>query len=175
MTSILKVSEIQDPTNGNTAMTVNTGGVVGQPNKPTFQVGLSANQSIPNATVTKITFNDLQASSGGFDVGGYFNTSNNRYVPLVSGYYFIVIQLRIETSTPDYLQIYIKKNGTDVRFHSGMESNAANAYVSAHTSTIVHMNGSTDYLDFHTYHNTGSAVNLLANYGQTQVGGFLIG
>jgi len=72
------------------------------------------------------------------------------------------------------LQCYIKKNGQTIRFNTGVEGNAANSYVDVNTSTIVQMNGSTDYLTIDTYHNYGSARNILATGGQTQFGGYLI-
>ena len=164
--SKLFVDEIQPKT---------TGGVITfQPNRPMFQVGLSSDQSIPNASTTQINWNDVQTSSGGFNVGSHFDLSNNWFKPTIAGYYFLVVQARIETSTPDYLQIKINKNGTVIRFHNGMESNSANAYVTAHTSSIVYMNGSSDYITVSTYHNSGSAKDILSIYGQSQFGGYLI-
>ena len=177
--STLKVGTIQDHANGNNALVINSAGVVTQPAKPIFQVGLTANQSIANATITQVNFNDktsTYASGNGshFDIGGYFNTGNSRYLPLVAGYYFVVVALRISNTTPDYLQCYIKKNGQTIRFNSAVEGNAANSYVDICTSTIVHMNGSSDYLTIDTYHNAGSAQNILSTGGQTQFGGYLI-
>jgi hypothetical protein len=179
MASVLKVNEIQH-TGGTSALTIDSNGVIKTPARPIFQVGLTANQSVSNATITQINFNDktsTYASGNGshFDIGGYFNTSNSRYLPLVAGYYFVVVSLRIEGTTPDYLQCYIKKNGQTIRFNTGVEGNAANSYVDVHTSTIVQMNGSSDYLTIDTYHNYGSARNILSTGGQTQFGGYLIG
>ena len=56
-----------------------------------------------------------------------------------------------------------------------MESNAANAYVTAHTTTTVYMNGSSDYIEVYAQHNAGSTQNIMNQYGQTQFGGFLVG
>ena len=178
MASTLKVDTIAH-TGGTSAIAITSGGVVTQPAKPIFQVGLTANQSVAHQTLTQVNFNDKTstfASGNGshFDIGGYFNTGNSRYIPQVAGYYFVVVSLRIETVSPDYLQVYIKKNGQTIRFNSGMESNAANAYVDVNTSTIVQMNGSGDYLTVDTYHNTGSSQNIINIGGQTQFGGYLI-
>jgi len=178
MASILKVNELQH-TGGTSAIAINSNGVVTQPAKPIFQVGLTANQAVANQTITQVNFNDktstyASGNASHFDIGGYFNTGNSRYLPLVAGYYFVVVSLRIANATPDYLQCYIKKNGQTIRFNNGMESNAANAYVDVNTSTIVHMNGSSDYLTVDTYHNTGSTQNIMYNGGQTQFGGYLI-
>jgi len=171
--SILRTNQIQD-TSGNSAMMINSNGVINQPNKPMFQVGLSAAQSIPNATVSLVNFNDIQTSSGGFNIGGYFDTGNYWFKPLVAGYYYFDAQLVIENATPDYLGVYIYKNGTEIRYNVGTESNAANAYVGAHTSTFTYMNGSTDYVNVYALHNSGSSKNLQITFGRTQFGGYMI-
>ena len=164
--SKLFVDEIQPKT---------TGGVITfQPNRPMFQVGLSSDQSIPNGTTTQVNWNDIQESSGGFNIGGHFDLSNHRCKPTVSGYYFFTVQLRVEFATPDYLSLLIKKNGSTIRFNVGTESNAANAYVTSHTTTMVHMNGSSDFITVDCSQNSGSAKDLMSIYGQTQFGGFLI-
>ena len=164
--SKLFVDEIQPKT---------TGGVISfNPNRPMFQVGLSSAQSIPNATNTLVQFNDIQTASGGFSIGGYFDTSNYWFKPLVSGYYYFDAQLRLENATPDYVVIYINKNGTEIRANVGTESNAANAYVTAHTSTLTYMNGSTDYASVSVLHNSGSSKNLANTFGRTQFGGYMI-
>tara|TARA_B100000963_G_scaffold207755_1_gene180999 strand:- start:1003 stop:1539 length:537 start_codon:yes stop_codon:yes gene_type:complete len=175
----IKVNEIKTDTiknqAGTSAISINSSGVVTQPAKPMFQVGLSAHQAIATATDTKVTWNDVQTSSGGFNIGNHFDTSNNRFNPSVSGYYHIIIQLRLESTTPDFLVLYIRKNGSTIRQQVSVEGNAQNSYVCLHTSTIVHMNGSSDYIETVINHNVGSTTNLVSNYGHTQFGGYLIG
>ncbi len=151
------------------------GGAVSFPNKPMFQVGLSAHQGIAHATDTKVTWNDVQTSSGGFNIGNHFDTSNNWFKPSVSGYYHLIVQLRLENAAPGFLVVYIKKNGTTIRQQVSVEGNDQNSYVTAHTSTILHMNGSSDYIETVVNHNAGSTVNLMSNYGQSQFGGYLVG
>lgn len=164
--SKLFVDEIQPKT---------TGGVITfQPNRPMFQVGLSSTQSIPNATNTLVQFDDIQTASGGFNIGGYFDTSNYWFKPLIAGYYYFDAQLRLSNAAPDYVVVYINKNGTEIRANTGTESNAANAHVTAHTSTFTYMNGSTDYATVSAQHNTGSSQNLISDFGRTQFGGYMI-
>ena len=43
-------------------------------------------QAISDNTLTKIQFDEVA-----YDIGGYFDTSNNRYLPLIAGYYHIVL------------------------------------------------------------------------------------
>ena len=53
MSSILKVSEIQDPTNGNTALEVDNNGVVTRSVIPAWRVGRTSNQSISQGSSTE--------------------------------------------------------------------------------------------------------------------------
>tara|TARA_B100001059_G_C17550209_1_gene434879 strand:- start:138 stop:653 length:516 start_codon:yes stop_codon:yes gene_type:complete len=93
MTSILKVSEIQDPTNGNTALTVDSSGKVNAPvlgtltrNVVSFQAtGPSAYTSYGASGV--VTYNDT--SSAGFhdNTGGNYSTTNAEFTCPVAGLY----------------------------------------------------------------------------------------
>ena len=56
-----------------------------------------------------------------------------------------------------------------------MESNAANAWVSAHVSGIIQLNGSTDYIDVQVEHNFGSSIDTNSNFEYSNFTGFLIG
>ena len=160
--------------NGTNAMTISSGGVVTQPAKPMFRVKQSSDQAISNATATTVQFNDKTAS-GAFDIGGYFNTSNYRYIPQVAGYYFVASTVTIKATSVDYVIIFISKNGNGIYRNLGMESNAANAHVPAHVSGIIYMNGSSDYLDVQVQHNTGSNQNTNSNFEYSNFNGYLIG
>ena len=72
MTSILKVTEIQDPTNGNTALEIDSSGVVTQPTKPMFDVRGVAGQGLNSAPFPKGFFNNEK-----FDIGGYYDPVTN--------------------------------------------------------------------------------------------------
>ena len=173
MTSTLKVNTIQH-TGGTTGLAINSAGVVTQPAKPMFRVKQSSDQAIPNATATTVQFND-KTSSGAFDIGGYFNTSNYRYIPQVAGYYFVASTVTIKATSVDYVIIYISKNNSSIYRNLGMESNAANAHVPAHVSGIIYMNGSSDYLDVQVQHNTGSTQDTNSTFSFSNFNGYLIG
>ena len=171
--STLKVGTIQDPTNSNTAISINSAGVVTQPTKPMFRVKQSADQAIAHATGVTVQFNDLTHSEA-FNIGGYFNTSTYRYVPLVAGYYWFGATVTIRTAVPDYVIVFIRKNGVTQYRNIGMESNAQNAHVPAHVSGIIHMNGSSDYIDVQVLHNTGSTINTNSNFEYSNFTGYLV-
>ena len=173
MTSTLKVNTIQH-TGGTTGLTITSGGVVTQPTKPMFRVKQSSDQSIANASEITVEFND-KTSTGMFDIGGYFNTSNYRYIPLVAGYYWFVATVTMRSAAPDYVIINIRKNDVDEFRNVGMESNAANAHVPVHTSGLIYMNGSSDYVDVSCQHNKGSASNTNSGKEFSYFTGYLIG
>ena len=81
-------------TGGTTGITINSAGVVTQPTKPMFKVDQSTDQTISHATPTTVEFNNLSHVDA-FDIGGYFNTSNYRYIPQVAGYYFFATTVTI--------------------------------------------------------------------------------
>ena len=172
--STLKVGTIQDHANSNNALVINSAGVVTQPAKPMFRVKQSADQAIANATPTIVQFDTKSGNDNAFDIGGYFNTSNYRYIPQVAGYYFFATTVTIRAANPDYVIVFIRKNGVTMYRNLGMESNAANAHVPAHVSGIIHMNGSSDYMDVQVQHNTGSSQNTNSNFEYSNFNGYLI-
>ena len=85
MASILKVNTIQDATNSNTALSVDSSGRVTTPARPFFEVRKDVNQTGITATSgnpTIITFNVV-----GANVGSHFDTSTSRFTAPVTGVY----------------------------------------------------------------------------------------
>ena len=99
MTSILKVSEIQDPTNGNTAMTIDTSGRVFQPAKPMMAVRGISSQAI-NSTGTFATFMEITGwTETHINIGNCLQ--NGRFRAPVAGIYHLSVFSQKGTST-DY-------------------------------------------------------------------------
>jgi len=142
--------------------------------RPLFRVKQTSDQTIAHATATTFQF-DNKTATGAFDIGNYFNTSNYRYEPLVAGYYWFGATVKIKSSTPDYVIIYMRKNGSTIYKNIGVESNAANAHISAHVSGIIHMNGSSDYIDIQVQHNVGANADTNSNFDDSNFNGYLIG
>jgi len=78
MVSNLKVDKIQSVAGTTTAMTIDSVGRVGQPNKPSFHVGTSVTQ---DATLI-VNWNTVF-----FNIGGNFNTASNMFVAPIAGVY----------------------------------------------------------------------------------------
>ena len=122
-------------------------GFTGQ-NYPAFQSYLSSNQSVSSNTATKV-----QIDTEVFDTDGYFdNSTNYRFTPLVAGKYFVhgsVFGDPGNTSDLSFVAVYLYKNGSenmnqklDFRGNEGRDA-------SLNFSTIIDMNGSTDYIELY--------------------------
>ena len=81
MSSILKVSEIQDPTNGNSALTVDSSGRVLTPQRVHFYAGASEGN-------VNITAGSLLPFTAVYqNVGNAFSTSTYKFTAPVTGMY----------------------------------------------------------------------------------------
>ena len=171
--STLKVGTIQDHANSNNALVIDSSGRVTQPNKIIFRAYMDVtvgNQSIGSGSNEKVTLNQTQ-----FNIGNCYATGTGKFTPTAAGYYNITWQARVDSATPDFCLARIFKNGSLYSDSRGTESNSANSYPSALNNSIIHMNGSSDYLEFYTYHGVGSSVNFSAGNDTAWAQGYLIG
>lgn len=122
---------------------------------PTFFAYLSANQTPVSAgTFTKVALNTTN-----WDTASAFNTSTNRFQPTTSGYYTISISADLSTTTnitDGIISIY--KNGSqyvrpvrNTLSGTGVPSTVAYPELLLNGSTIVFLNGSTDYVELYVY------------------------
>ena len=136
-------------TGGSTSNTVSIPGGVG--GTAAFSASLSAHQTISNGVATKVQFNTVE-----YDLtGAYDPTTNYRYTPKTAGYYLVSSTLTWDSASgnPPYLsQSYLYKNG------SLFKSAIYYLYTSGGTpwlvsslpiTTVVYMNGTTDYLEMY--------------------------
>ena len=112
-----------------------------QASVPAFDVYLSAPQTVTSGVSTKIQLNTKV-----YDLTNAFDAVTNfRFQPLVAGYYQINTRQRATAATTfSVANVEIYKNGT--LFYRTLETNSAGSTVSG--STIILLNGSTDYLEF---------------------------
>lgn len=147
---------------GTTAMTIDASQNVSIPKgvggTPVFSAYLSANQSIANNTITKVTIDTKE-----FDTATCFNTSTNRFTPNVAGYYQINVGGTISGSAATAaIVMYIYKNGSAYKLNYSTYNNQSGSG-GAVVSTVVYMNGTTDYLEFYAYQQTGASQNLIGS------------
>ena len=113
MTSILKVSEIQDPTNSNTALTIDASGLVTKPNVPAFFVRPNAVQNnIPVSSSTTIVFDQEYYDQGA-------NFSSNTFTAPVNGFYHFSCYIRLQNvdNGASYYQLLWQLGGTQRQGH----------------------------------------------------------
>jgi len=94
MTSILKVTEIQDPTNSNTALSIDSSGRVTTPARPAwsaYRASSSSSQTTQNDWVT-VPWNGATINDGNY------NTSSYTYTTPVAGLWHIMYNVRLDNA-----------------------------------------------------------------------------
>jgi hypothetical protein len=115
-------------------------------NQPTFSAVMSATQTISNATFTKINFDTKN-----WDTNTNYNTSTFRFTPTVAGYYQVTCSIDGGASTGAVRVISnIYKNGGLYRVGQNTNTVSGGSF-SGVCSSLVYMNGSTDYIECYGY------------------------
>lgn len=114
-------------------------------NGPAFSAWQSSNQTLSNTTFTKITF-----TTEVFDTNNNFASST--FTPTVAGYYQINGRVGANVSNTGMI-VSIYKNGTENS--RGNESQPSTALAGVTVSSLVYLNGSTDYVEIYGYFVTG--------------------
>tara|TARA_Y100000817_G_scaffold218758_1_gene172406 strand:+ start:1067 stop:1786 length:720 start_codon:yes stop_codon:yes gene_type:complete len=145
---------------------------------PSFKVFLSANQAVAHGTFTKVNL-DLVAH----DIGGFYDTSNNRYQPTIPGYYRFFLRCYAGTAVDVYAIItMIYKNG--IGYQSGgiysriQMSGLTNDDMAPATlvvSEVLYMDGD-DYIEAYNYQASedGQACSVLGDGPGMTMSGYLI-
>ena len=116
------------------------------------QVGTVVMKATLSASVFVASDTKIPFDTATFNPQGYFNTTTNRFQPLVAGYYQVNAQLY--SGAPEWLYTQVRKNGV-VEFSSEQSSGANSEAVPA--VGIVYLNGSTDYLEIWSLAGGGGA------------------
>lgn len=117
---------------------------VGLNQGPSFSTSLGTNQVVATGQ-TKVQLNTEQWDTN----GAYDNATNYRFQPLVAGYYQVDFFANFGGLT-NLPQASVWKNGAN----AGAGSIPATGYGSQ-VSTMVYLNGSTDYIEFYVYAGAG--------------------
>ena len=154
-----------------TALTVpnTTGTVMVSGNMPAFSAYPSVNQSVSNATWTKMTFDTEE-----YDTNNNFASS--RFTPTVAGYYQINARVVANGYTTSQTILTIYKNGSE---SSGKRlqqiPNGTASSICPMGSALIYMNGSTDYLEIYLRQDSGTSQTFLGSYSaEAWFQGFLV-
>ena len=146
---------------GATLNSAGTNTLEGIANTPAFGVTLSGNQSLPDGTFTKITFdNELWDSDSAF-------ASNKFTVPSgkAGKYFFTVIGYTDGQDDGEHFVLAFYKNGSRIYREVGWTSPSSDAVMRSMASVTLDLSVS-DYVEVYAYQNEGSARNLQSQYTQ---------
>jgi hypothetical protein len=109
-------------------------------NGPAFSAYLNGSQTISASTWTKITLN-----AEDFDTNNNF--ASNRFTPTVAGYYLITVVSQMAGTGLTYPSVGVYKNGT--LWGTGNSTSNSTGEIVCSGSTLVYLNGSTDYVEMY--------------------------
>jgi len=125
-------------------------------NGPTFSAYQSSAQTLTGNVTTKI-----QLQSEEWDTASCFDsTTNYRFTPTVAGYYQASGGVQVAT-VATIITMFLYKNGSP--YKQLMSTNSATVS-GGYGSSMVYLNGSTDYIELYVNLNTGQALNAQSYY-----------
>ena len=174
MSSILKVSEIQDPTNSNSALTIDNSGRILTPARPAFSCRPNGAISVSASGWKTTVFSTVDFDIGSnLNAGGYFVCPvtgiyqfnlHMRFDGVGSGYVVICLGSEISgTSTPT--------SHTELYYNSYVMAGSVNStYDSVVTSLTIQLDANTNVMPWHISSDTSYTVSVASNFS-----GFLVG
>jgi hypothetical protein len=141
---------ITTPAQTTTGLTTATGGVVvGASAAPAFSAYQSSAQTLSNNAFTKIQFQTKE-----FDTASCFDaTTNYRFTPTVAGYYQVNGAITLNAALGIAVISIYKNNNL---FKSGGQILLSTSYATPNISTIIYLNGTTDYIELFGLQSSGS-------------------
>lgn len=113
MSSILKVSEIQDPTNGNTALSIDSSGNVDVPQVLTSRaVGFSVRHTSAGGITATGSYVKVPYSTASFDSHSAFDFTDDDYTVPVAGVYYFNFTILQLANWPSHISFH--KNGSAI-------------------------------------------------------------
>ena len=172
MTSKLKVNIIADggdnaimTSDGSGSLTLNNAALK---NTPNFSAYLGSNQSVPNATATKLLYNTEE-----FDEGSCYDASNSKFVVPSgeAGKYLFTAQFEIDTiDDGERVELKVYKNGSeDQRARQFQYTGSDGKEHFIHNSFLLNLAVS-DYIEIYSQHNVGQTRTYYASH--TRFSGF---
>ena len=147
-----------------------TGTVMVSGNMPAFSYYQTSGTSLSNNTNTKVLFDTKD-----FDTNNL--VSSSRFTPNIAGYYIICWAVGIpnQAGGTGEINAELYKNGSFYKFGTDQQtSTSPNHFLSSTGSSIVYLNGSTDYLEVYCYQNSGASVTTNTGIGWTYFNGVMV-
>jgi len=123
---------------------------------PAFSAYVTGNQSISSGTFTK-----MQCGTEEWDTAScYDNATNYRFTPTVAGYYQFNGMWGAASGSPTRVIIALYKNGSVARYglDLGISSAGFNNGAGDVVSSMLYLNGTTDYVELYAYAAGGATI-----------------
>ncbi len=150
MTSILKVDNIQNAA-GVAAITIDSNGFVA-PKVPVFSVSLTSNtpDNLASNNYHLVDFSTYGAVD--FDNTSAWNSANEKWQPQTAGYYSVSCTLSSGAGTIRAAGPALYKNGSlYMNHHLWLQAESYGDDIAASMTTLVYLNGSSDYIQLYGY------------------------
>ena len=122
---------------------------------PSFEANQTTAHAVAHQTDTAVICNNETK-----DTGGYYDTSNGKFTPLVAGtYLFNGVASILNIADGKEVWVGFRKNGTTTRWIGIANSGVANADPGAGGSQRFYLDGVDDYVELIIWHNHGSSLN----------------
>lgn len=182
MASILKVNEIQH-TGGTTALNISSGGVTVMPNRPAFACHLETTVPLTSANGWGGTYGTESASSGawdwnitygGYNVGGHWSDSTNRFTAPIVGLYSFTFSIAMSASGSNVTFRLASSAGTTR--YAGTNYDSAGNTITGGTLTAQFLMAANEYVDLQVgYARNNSVEGDSTGFARTWWSGYLIG
>ena len=134
---------------------------------PAFSAYNASNQTLANGAFTKLIFPTEE-----FDTASCFDsTTNYRFTANVAGYYQFTACMNLNASSGVTL-ISFYKNGSEFKRASQIPF-VGSSTVQPASTVLIHLNGSTDYVEVYGYHTAGGSLDTAAGQPFVYFQGFL--
>lgn len=144
--------------------------------KPQKPVAFTAYRSGTQTGLTNNTHTKIQCQNTEYDTDSSYDGANYKFQPTVAGYYQINGKVVATGTNLSYLIAELYKNGT--QYKAGSYSGIQGGEYGSSVSSIVYMNGTTDYLELYSYASITSGTATVYGGGaplaQTYMNGILI-
>ncbi len=133
-------------------------------NRPAFHAYSNSTTTTSNNTATI-----LKMDTEVYDTDSDYDTSAYRFTPTTSGRFLVYMSASYgNTNDFDHLRIIIRKGGNDI----AVASTRQEGHTVLTCATVVHMNGSSDYLEAFAFQASGGSENFSSGEHQTFFGAY---
>lgn len=124
---------------------------------------MSVNQSLPNASFTKLNFDTAT-----FDLGSNFNAATDRFEASETGYYRITASMTTTTTNTTFslFDLYIALNGN--AFKSNYQTHPGSGYVTRFVEAVAYLPAG-QYIEIWCYAQTAITINSFSRYTTFEV------